>query len=84
MSLYGTFAYPGMPIGLYNTANTFQMCMMVIFHDKIESSIEVFIDDFSVFRNTFDTCLLNLERMLSWCEDTNLVLNLEKCHFIVW
>ncbi|GJY97284.1 reverse transcriptase domain-containing protein [Tanacetum coccineum] len=56
--------------------------MMVIFHDMIEKTMEVFMDDFSVFGDSFDSCLSNLEKMLKWCEDTNLVLNWEKCHFM--
>ncbi|GJR42927.1 reverse transcriptase domain-containing protein [Tanacetum coccineum] len=61
---------------------TFQRCMMAIFHDMIEKTMEVFMDDFSVFGDNFDSCLSNLERMLKRCEDTNLVLNWEKCHFM--
>ncbi|PWA99517.1 hypothetical protein CTI12_AA005950 [Artemisia annua] len=80
---YGTFAYRRMPFGLCNAPATFQRCMMAIFHDMIESSMEVFMDDFSVFGNTFDACLNNLKNMLSRCEATNLVLNWEKCHFMV-
>ena len=41
------------------------------------------MDDFSVFGNSFDRCLANLEKMLQRCEETNLVLNWEKCHFMV-
>ncbi|GJV51447.1 hypothetical protein Tco_1447188 [Tanacetum coccineum] len=43
-------------------------------------TMEVFMDDFSVFGDSFDSCLSNLEKMLKRCEDTNLVLNWEKCH----
>nr|GEY26240.1 hypothetical protein [Tanacetum cinerariifolium] len=46
---YGTFAYKCMPFGLCNASGTFQRCMMVIFHDMIEQTMEVFMDDFSVF-----------------------------------
>ncbi|GJX29552.1 reverse transcriptase domain-containing protein [Tanacetum coccineum] len=62
---------------------TFQRCMMAIFHDMIEKTMEVFMDDFLVFGNSFSTCLTNLEKMLKWCEDTNLALNWEKSHFMV-
>ncbi|GJV55421.1 reverse transcriptase domain-containing protein [Tanacetum coccineum] len=79
---YGTFAYRRMPFGLCNAPGTFQRCMMAIFHDMIEKTMEVFMDDFSVFRDSFDSCLSNLEKMLKRCEDTNLVLNWEKCHFM--
>nr|GEV26107.1 reverse transcriptase domain-containing protein [Tanacetum cinerariifolium] len=33
--------------------------------------------------NSFQTCLSHLEKMLKWCEDTNLCLNWEKSHFMV-
>ncbi|GJR04072.1 reverse transcriptase domain-containing protein [Tanacetum coccineum] len=79
---YGTFAYRRMPFGLCNAPGTFQRCMMAIFHDMIEKTMEVFMDNFLVFGDSFASCLSNLERMLKRCEDTNLVLNWEKCHFM--
>ncbi|GKB38027.1 reverse transcriptase domain-containing protein [Tanacetum coccineum] len=57
--------------------------MMAIFHDMIEEPMEVFMDDFLVFRTSFSSCLSHLDKMLKQCEDTNLVLNWEKCHFMV-
>ncbi|GJT46556.1 reverse transcriptase domain-containing protein [Tanacetum coccineum] len=57
--------------------------MTAIFYDMVEDFMEVFMDDFSVFGNSFDFCLANLDRMLARCEETNLVLNWEKCHFMV-
>ncbi|GKA51039.1 reverse transcriptase domain-containing protein [Tanacetum coccineum] len=80
---YGTFAYRRMPFGLCNAPATFQRCMTAIFHDMVEDFMEVFIDDFSVFGNSFDCCLANLDSMLARCEETNLVMNREKCHFMV-
>nr|GEU43027.1 hypothetical protein [Tanacetum cinerariifolium] len=61
---YGTFAYHRMPFLLCNASGTFQRCMMAIFHDMIEKTMEVFIDDFSVFGNSFQTYLSHLEKML--------------------
>nr|GEY16677.1 DNA-directed DNA polymerase [Tanacetum cinerariifolium] len=80
---YGTFAYKHMSFGLCNAPRTFQRCMMAIFHDMIEQTMEVFMDDFLVFGNSFSTCLTNLEKMLKRCEDTKLALNWEKSHFMV-
>lgn len=80
---YGTFAYKRMPFGLCNAPATFQRCMMAIFHDMIEKFIEVFMDDFSVFGSSFDDCLISLTKVLKRCEESNLVLNWEKCHFMV-
>nr|GFA02321.1 reverse transcriptase domain-containing protein [Tanacetum cinerariifolium] len=80
---YGTFAYRRMPFGLCNAPRTFQRCMLAIFHDMVEKTIEVFMDDFSVFGNSFETCLSRLDKMLQRCEDAKLCLNWEKSHFMV-
>ncbi|GJT34621.1 reverse transcriptase domain-containing protein [Tanacetum coccineum] len=45
--------------------------------------MEVFMDDFSVFGNSFENCLSRVDKMLQRCEDTNLCLNWEKSHFMV-
>nr|GEZ10977.1 reverse transcriptase domain-containing protein [Tanacetum cinerariifolium] len=57
--------------------------MMAIFHDMIKKTMEVFMDDFSVFGNSFQTCLSHLKKMLKRCEDNNLCMNWEKSHFMV-
>ncbi|CAJ2653874.1 unnamed protein product [Trifolium pratense] len=80
---FGVFAYRRMPFGLCNAPATFQRCMLSIFADMMENSIEVFMDDFSVFGKSFDHCLANLNAVLKRCISTNLVLNWEKCHFMV-
>ncbi|GJY26712.1 reverse transcriptase domain-containing protein [Tanacetum coccineum] len=80
---YRTFAYRRMPFGLCNAPAIFQLCMTAIFHDMFQDFMEVFMDDFSNFGNSFDSCLNNLSMMLARCEETNLVLNWEKCHFMV-
>ncbi|GJU24569.1 reverse transcriptase domain-containing protein, partial [Tanacetum coccineum] len=54
---YGTFAYRRMPFGLCNAPGTFQRCMMAIFHDMIEETMDVFMDDFSIFEDSFSFCL---------------------------
>ena len=80
---YGTFAFRRMPFGLCNALATFQRCMMTIFFDMVEDIMEIFMDDFLVFGTSFDHCLHNLALVLQRCEDKNLVLNWEKCHFMV-
>ncbi|CAL9019018.1 unnamed protein product, partial [Prunus brigantina] len=80
---FGTFAYRRMPFGLCNAPATFQRCMLAIFSDMIERFIEVFMDDFSVFGSSFDNCLNHLSLVLQRCQETNLILNWEKCQFMV-
>ena len=41
------------------------------------------MDNFSVLGTSFDNCLENLRSVLVRCEETNLVLNWEKCHIMV-
>ncbi|GJY53892.1 reverse transcriptase domain-containing protein [Tanacetum coccineum] len=79
---YGTFSYRRMSFGLCNAPGTFQRCMMAIFHDMIEETMEVFMDDFLVIVDPFSSCLSYLDKTLKRCEDTNLVLNWENA--ILW
>ena len=79
----GTFAFRRMPFGLCNALATFQRCMMAIFHGLVEKMMEVFMDDFTIFGSSFDNCLKNLEIVLQRCIEKDLVLNWEKCHFMV-
>ena len=69
---FGTFAF-----------RKFQRCMMGIFSDMIEIILEIFMDDFSVFGDSYEDCLENLRKVLERCQEKNLVLNWEKCHFMV-
>ena len=80
---YCTFAFRRMPMGLCNAPTTFQRCMMSILSNLVEEVMEIFMDDFSVYGSTFEDCLKNLETILQMCQDKNLALNWEKCHFMV-
>jgi hypothetical protein len=80
---YGTFTYRRMSFGLCNAPTSFQRCMMAIFSDLIEKVMGVFMDDFSVYSKTFKDYLANLDKVLKRCQMADLVLNWEKCHFMV-
>ena len=80
---YGTFAFRRMLFGLCNAPEMFQRCMMAIFSNMVEKSINVFMDDFSIIGSSFDECLENLRLVLKRCMETNLLLKWEKCHFMV-
>jgi hypothetical protein len=80
---FGTFAYRRMPFRLCNAPSTFQRCMVSIFSGMVEHHLEIFMDDFSVFGSSFEECLNRLTLVLVQCKEKNLVLNWEKCHFMV-
>jgi hypothetical protein len=80
---FGTFANRRMPFGLCNAPATFQRCMISIFSDMVKRFMEIFMDDFSVFNSSFKECLHRLTLVLVRCKEKNLVLNWEKCHFMV-
>ncbi|GJV73303.1 reverse transcriptase domain-containing protein [Tanacetum coccineum] len=76
---YGIFAYLRMPFGLCNAPGTFQSCMVAIFHDMIEKTMEVFMDDFSVCVLYLSSCLSHLDKKLKCVKTPILMLNWEKC-----
>ena len=82
-SPFGTYSYRRMPFGLYNAPATFQRCMLSIFNDMVERIMEVYMDDITVYEGDFEECRTNLEAILQRCIEKNLVLNWEKCHFMV-
>ena len=80
---FSTFTFRRMPFGLCNAPATFQPCMTAFFSDFLGDSLEVFMDDFSVFGNDFESCLAHLTKILEVCIRKRLVLSWEKSHFMV-
>jgi hypothetical protein len=80
---FRTFAYHRIPFGLCIAPATFQRCVISIFSNMVERFMEIFIDDFSIFGSSFQECLHHLTLVLVRCKEKNLVLNWEKCHFMV-
>ena len=76
-------AFRRMSFGLCNAPATFKKCMMSIFSDLVEEVMEIFMDDFSMYGLSFESCLEKLETVLKRCKDKNLALNWENCHFMV-
>ena len=72
-----------MPFGLCNAPAIFQCCMLSLFSDMVERFLKIFMNDFSVYGNSFDQCLYHLELVLKRCTEKNLTLNWKKCHFMV-
>jgi len=80
---FGTFAYRQMLFGLCNAPATFQRCMFSLFSDIVERFLEIFMDGFSIYRDSFDQCLYHLKLVLQRCMEKNLILYWKKCDFMV-
>lgn len=78
-----TYAYRVLPFGLCNALAKFQRAVLGIFSDLIHDCVEVYMDDFTVYGNTFEEDLENLERFLRICKEANLSLSHEKCFMIL-
>ena len=72
---YETFSFKRMSFGLCNALANFQRFMMMISSDMVVKFIEIFMDDFSDFSDSYDQCLHNLAIVLKRYVETNLILN---------
>jgi len=77
------FAYHCVPFGLYNVLAMFQDCILSLFSDMVEWFLEIIMDDFSIYGDSFDQCLHHLELILKHCAEKHLTLNWKKYHFMV-
>eukprot|EP00253_Pinus_taeda_P031150 PITA_31150 len=66
-----------LPFGLYNDSTTFQRAVLAIFADL--EFVEIYMDNFSVFGDSFQEALENLEKVLLQCEEAHLTLSDKKC-----
>ena len=80
---FGTYANRRMPFGLCNAPTTYQCCMLSIFSHLVKRTLEVYMDDITIYGGSFEECLTNLETALHRCIEKNLFLNWEKYHFMV-
>jgi len=67
--LFGTFAYRQMPFGLCNALVMFQRYMLSLFSDMVEQFLEIFMDGFSIYGDSFDQCLHHLKLVLQHCAE---------------
>ena len=72
---FSTFANRRIPFDLCSAPATFQRYMVSIFFEYVEKIIEIFMNDFSVYGDSFEECFNNLVLILKQCIETNLVLN---------
>jgi len=80
---WGTFAYQVLPFGLCNAPTTFQRAVLSIFVELVHDSVEIYMDDFTPYRSSFQEALFNLGKVLSKSIEMNLSLSPEKCEFLM-
>eukprot|EP00253_Pinus_taeda_P017782 PITA_17782 len=80
---WGTFAYRVLPFGVCNAPATFQRAVLSIFAELVHDSVEIYMDDFTPYRSSFQEALSNLGKVLSKCIEMNLSLSPEKCEFLM-
>ena len=73
--LFGTFTYRQMSFSLCNAQTIFQRCMLSLVCDMVEQFVEIFMDNFSIYEDSFTQCLHYLELVLQRCAEKNLILN---------
>lgn len=66
---FSTCAFQCRPFGKCNTPTTFQMRMMSIFINIFIKCMEFFMDNLTIFVDSFYMCLLNLEVVLKRYEE---------------
>ena len=72
-----------LPFGLCNVPATFRREILGIFSDLLNDCLEIFMDEFTPYGDAFETTLVNLEKVLECCEQTNVALSTEKCHMMM-
>jgi hypothetical protein len=80
---WGTYAYRVLPFGLCNDLATFQQEILGIFVDLIHDCVEVYMDEFTVYENTYQEALDNLDKVLIICQEMNLSLSHVKCKLLL-
>ena len=79
---YGIFAYPRMPFDLYNALLPSNIACLPFF-EYVKRIMEVFMNDFLVYKATFNICLENWAKVLCWCKEVGLFLNWENYYSMV-
>ena len=75
---WGTIAYRVLPFGLCNAPATFQREILGIFSDLVDDSVEIYLDDFNPYGNSFEQGLVNLDKVLKICKYTHVSLSTVK------
>ncbi|KAK2389329.1 hypothetical protein QL285_062925 [Trifolium repens] len=79
----GTYEWVVMPFGLKNAGATYQRAMNSMFHDFIDTFMQVYIDDIIIKSSSEDSHLLYLRQSFERMRKHGLKMNPLKCAFCV-
>jgi len=82
LHVHGGFSFGVFPFSLFNAPATFQRSVLGIFSDFIHKCVEIYMDDFSVYGDSFKEALDNLEKVLIRCKEVNVALSNKKCKML--
>ena len=80
----GTYEWVVMPFGLKNVGATYQRAINTIFHDLIDKTMEVYINNVVVKFITVETHLSNLKQSFNKMRKHGLKMNPLKCAFGIY
>ncbi|PRP73775.1 hypothetical protein PROFUN_16524 [Planoprotostelium fungivorum] len=78
---FGMFEYLMMPFGLSNTPGNFQTHVNRCFHDMLDIFVQIYLDDFLIFRKSEEEHVEHVTKVLQRCCEHALPINLRKCCF---
>ncbi|MBW0479741.1 hypothetical protein O181_019456 [Austropuccinia psidii MF-1] len=78
----GIYEYTRMPFGIKNAPAYHQRMMDTIFQEEIsEGWMVVYINDITIYSETWEDHVQYIDRVLSKCTPINLQISLKKCNF---
>lgn len=77
----GLYQFCRMPMGLHNSAATWQRLMDSILGPDLEPNVFVYLDDVVIVTQTFEKHLSVLEEVFRRLREANLTISFEKCQF---
>jgi hypothetical protein len=72
-----------MPFGLKNGPPTYQRAITKAFREYLDNFMKIFLDDITVYSD-MESHLQNLRLCFQKCKGSSIILNLEKCAFMVF
>lgn len=71
------------PLDYVTHSLLFRELFLDFFFSLMHECVEMYMDDFNAYGDSFNKALVNLEKVLNRCRETNLALSNEKCNMLL-